>query len=226
MIVSSCLARSSRDAWACGTMIETVCEASGAGASSASIRLTSDRSPLVPRVTRNSTTISTRRERSVYGRGWGLSGPGSIGPLGPLGSIGTVGGTGVLVMRFEHRQAVRPSAAKRNADALPPRGLLCGFPTGGNVTRGTGFTVTARSAADSRLGKKSRTSAARQRSPAAGDHGRRAGRWRTNAVRTGPQVGRCAGGSGLAGGDGLRQLLGRGRRDGHQLRDGGTGQFR
>ena len=94
-------------------MIDTDWEASGAGASNASIRLTSDRRPLVPRVTTKSTTISTRIERSVYGRGCGVAGPGSVGPVGPVGSIGTVGGTGVLVMTVELRHVVRTSAAKR-----------------------------------------------------------------------------------------------------------------
>ena len=35
-MVNSCLVRSSSDAWACGTRIDAVCDASGAGASSES----------------------------------------------------------------------------------------------------------------------------------------------------------------------------------------------
>ena len=113
MIVSSCLARSSSDAWACGTMIDTVCEASGAGASSASIRLTSERQPAGPEGDQEQHDDLDPDGAVGVRAGLGLSGPGRSARLGPVGSIGTVGGTGVLVMTCELRQAVRTSAAKR-----------------------------------------------------------------------------------------------------------------
>src|SRR6478735_1552108 len=96
-IDSSCLIRSRNDACACGTTIVTVCEASGTGASSASARLTSERRPLMPRVTRKRMTISTRIDRAVYGRGFGA-------PVSPGLPSAVAGGTDALVTNGQLRR--------------------------------------------------------------------------------------------------------------------------